>query len=134
LDLFAPSHNHKTPRFVALPGRAATGSTAQDAFTLEHWNTGLPYIFPPVQIVDRVLQRIQDQKVTAVVVVPKWTGQPWWGLFRPMARIVLELGSSKEVLLPGPAMIHSPTEKKLPPGIFLMAILTPDGSRSTVTG
>jgi hypothetical protein len=130
-DLFAASHNHKTPRFAALPGRTAVGSTARDAFTLEHWDMGLPYIFPPVQILDRVLQRIQDQKVTAVLVLPKWTGQSWWGLFRPLARTVLELGNSKEVLLPGPAMIRSPTEKKLPPGMFLMAVLVPPGSRNT---
>jgi hypothetical protein len=130
LDLFASAHNHKCPRFVSWPGPAAAGAEAQDAFTLRSWNIGLPSIIPPVQIIDRVLQRIVEERVTAVVVIPKWTGRPWWGQFRPIACTVLELGSSKEVLIPGPAMRSSLTEKKLPPGTFLMAILSPPGSKS----
>jgi hypothetical protein len=38
---------------------------------------------------------------------------------------VIELGSEKEVLIPGPTMVSSPKEKSLPPGLFLMALLTP---------
>jgi hypothetical protein len=42
-----------------------------------------------------------------------------------MARVELELGSAQEVLIPGPLMRQSPSEKKLPPGLFLMALICP---------
>ena len=123
VDLFAASHNRKCNRFVAWTAAAATGATALDAFALERWDEGLPYIFPPVHLLDRVLQRIRDQEVRAVLVLPKWPAQPWWNVFRPMATAILEMGREKEVLLPGPAMRNSPTIKKLPPGTFLMALV-----------
>jgi hypothetical protein len=131
IDLFAASHNNKCPKFVAWPGPLATGATAQDAFSLATWKTGLPYIFPPVQILDRVLQRITDEKMAAVIVVPQWTSQPWWGLFRPLASRIVELGNAREVLRPGPGMTQSPTKKELPPGLYLMALLTPQPLMST---
>jgi hypothetical protein len=92
---------------------------------LDTWKVGVPYIFPPVQLLDRVLERIQSEKVTCVIVVPQWTGQPWWTLFRAMAERILELGGSKDVLTPGRAMKASPSKKELPPGSFLMAVLRP---------
>jgi hypothetical protein len=132
VDLFAASHNHKRPSFVAWTAAQAAGAAAQDAFALERWDRGLPYIFPPLQLLNEVLRRISDQKVRAVVVVPKWPSQPWWNLFRPMASSILELGREKEVPLPGPAMRNSPTIKKLPPGTFLMALLNHTPSENTV--
>jgi hypothetical protein len=125
VDLFAASHNSKCPKFVALSKSTAQGAAAIDAFELQTWNEGLPYAFPPVQIIGKCLQRITEERVTAVMVVPKWPSQPWWSLLRPMARIVLELGSAKEVLVPGPLMSQSPSEKKLPPGLFLMVLPCP---------
>jgi hypothetical protein len=76
IDLFAHAQNFKCPRYAALPnlkGGLSKGATATDAFSI-NWKQELPYIFPPTQIIDRVLQRIQEDKVTAVVVVPKWPG------------------------------------------------------------
>jgi hypothetical protein len=124
VDLFAHALNNKYARFVALPGELQRGAWAIDAFS-QRWDQGLPYIFPPVQIVDRVLQRLVQDRATALVVVPKWTGQPWWGLLRPMAKAVVELGSSDQVLIPGPIMTQSKSLKKLPPGIFIMALIGP---------
>jgi hypothetical protein len=124
IDLFAHCQNKKCQRFVALPGVRAAGATALDAFDIQDWSKELPYIFPPVQVIDRVLQRIALDKATAVVVVPKWTSQPWWGLLRPMTISVVELGDSSFVLLPGPRMRESESQKKLPPGVFLMALVS----------
>jgi hypothetical protein len=126
IDLFASAYNKKLDSFVSLEGRYSKGAAHLDAFSLPTWNLGLPYIFPPVGLIDRVLQRIQTEKIEAVLVLPKWPYQPWWGLFKPMAKKVLELGSGKEVLRPGPLMTESASKKLLPPGLFLMALLTPD--------
>ena len=48
-----------------------------------------------------------------------------------MAVLTLELGKTDEVLVPGPLMRSSTTEKKLPPGLFLMALLNPPTCKST---
>jgi hypothetical protein len=124
IDLFAHCQNSKCSRFVSLPGVRAAGATALDAFDVADWSRELAYIFPPVQIIDRVLMRLLMDEATAVLVVPKWTSQPWWGLLRPMIRTVVELGNSDLVLNPGPGMTESESEKKLPPGLFLMALVS----------
>jgi hypothetical protein len=124
IDLFAHCQNSKCPRFVSLPGVRATGAAALDAFDVPDWSKELAYIFPPVQIIDRVLMRLLLDEATAVLVVPKWTSQPWWGLLRPMIRTVVELGNSDLVLKAGPGMTECESEKKLPPGLFLMALVS----------
>jgi hypothetical protein len=86
---------------------------------------GVPYLFPPVQIVSRVLQRLQQEKVKAVVVIPKWTSQPWWNLFTGMAKSTVELGKTADVLIPGPLMTASKSKAELPPGNLLMAVVEP---------
>jgi hypothetical protein len=70
IDLFASRFNHKLARFVALPGRLAGRAVAEDALMF-NWSRETPDVFPPVQIVARVLQKLERDKVaSAVVVVP----------------------------------------------------------------
>ena len=125
IDLFAHAENAKLPVFAALPGKRAEGATYIDALTLDWSKLGLPYIFPPVQLIDRVLRKLQAEGVTAVMVVPTWTGHAWWSLFREMAKVVVELGKDEKLLIPGPRMRGSDTVKKLPPGLYVMAIVSP---------
>ena len=124
IDLFAHKLNTKLPRFVALDTMLKTGCLYTDAFS-RSWANEVPYAFPPVQIVDRVLQRIHVEKIPTVIVVPKWTTKPWWGAFKAMAKATLELGLAERVLIPGPSMTSSKSKKELPPGLFVMALLTP---------
>ena len=71
VDLFANKTNSKCPTFIALAGPLGDGATARDAFSLNSWKTwGLPYIFPPVILIDRVLRRIMDERLRALIVVP----------------------------------------------------------------
>jgi hypothetical protein len=125
IDLFASNENKKCQSFVALPGPGSLGAVAKDAFSLPSWKLGVPYLFPPVQLISNVLQRVRQEKVTALVVLPKWQSQPWWGLFRPMATTILEIGNAKEILIPGQLMRSSRSENKCPPGLFLMALICP---------
>ena len=38
------------------------------------------YIFsPPFCLISKVLQKIETDKANAIVIVPFWTTQPWWG-------------------------------------------------------
>jgi hypothetical protein len=126
VDLFAASHNHKCSTFWAWDSQLAQGAAGLDAFSLQSWKRlGLPYMFPPVQLLGKVLSRIRAESMSAVVVLPKWPSRPWWSLFRPLASLVVEMGNAKEVLRPGQAMTRSPKKKELPSGMFLMALLTP---------
>jgi hypothetical protein len=128
-DAFANRNNTKLPRFAALPGPDATGAAQIDAMEAGpgciKWSAELMYIFPPVGMIDQVLRKLTDEAVTAVLVLPQWPRQPWWGLFRPMAKAIVELGKTESALIPGPLMTKSKTEKKLPPGLWLMALVGP---------
>jgi hypothetical protein len=106
VDPAAHARNRKLARFVVMNGPLAAGAVMTDAFALS-WRSERPYAFPPVQLVGDVLQKIQEERIAAVVVVPQWTSQPWWGLFREMQQKTIELGKADEVLLPGLAMIGS---------------------------
>ena len=123
IDLFAHCFNNKTPRFVALEGPYQIGAVARDAFTLNWAAEQLPYLFPPVQLVHRALQKVREECATAVIVLPAWFGQAWWTTFRELAVLVVELGKEDQVLQPGPAMVMCKVTVKLPPGMFLMALL-----------
>jgi hypothetical protein len=131
VDLFAHKLNRKLERFVAMDGVLAEGAIRTDAFSFS-WRGELVYAFPPVQLVGRVLQRIQEEGLTAVVVVPKWPSQWWWSVFREQQEKTVELGQSEQVLLPGLAMTGSHVTLKLPPGWFLMALVKAVGSGDMV--
>jgi hypothetical protein len=83
----------------------------------------VPYAFPPIALIPRVLQRIWAEGITAVVVVPKWTGQAWWSMFRELAEVYFEIGDTKDILDPGPNMLSSESKKALPPGEWVMGRL-----------
>jgi hypothetical protein len=121
IDLFANSLNHKCPIFAALPGPLATGATYVDARTAP-WNEGLPYLFPPVQLVGEVIRTLLSYTAEAVLVYPEWPAQPWWSALRMGAIKTVELGKSEEVLSPGVLMKASPYQVKLPPGKILMSL------------
>jgi hypothetical protein len=126
VDLFAASHNAKCSRFWVWKDPHASGAVGQDAFSIPKWsNLGLPYIFPPVGLLGQVLQRINQESMSAILVLPRWPSQPWWSLFRPLAQTVIEIGKAKEVLIPGPLMTQSEKKKELPPGMWLVALLNP---------
>jgi hypothetical protein len=82
IDLFASRYNQKRARFAARPGKSAGGAVVEDALMFS-WKGEIPYAFPPVQMVARVLQKLgRDGVTSALVVVPAWPSQPWWNLLQ----------------------------------------------------
>jgi hypothetical protein len=130
VDLFAHNANRKLPRFVAMEGPLGAGAVAFNAFSLD-WGTECVYLFPPVQLIARVLQKINEDGAQAVLVVPQWPSQAWWNLFREFQESAVLLGPSDQVLEPGPAMTQSSVTLKLPPGMIIMAWI--DRSRRATT-
>jgi hypothetical protein len=122
--MLAHNRNNKLLVFVAMDGPLARGAVAVDEFAQDR-TVGLPYLFPPVQLLLRVLAKVRDDGVRVVVVVPMWPSQPWWTLFQTMQTNTVALGDAANVLLSNPAMTDSNVTLRLPPGIVLMAIVNP---------
>jgi hypothetical protein len=120
IDLFATAANHKLPRYASLAGRHAGSAETIDALSIP-WTGETPYLFPPVQLIPRVLQKLRmDGVKEAVLVCPHWPSQPWWPLMRESLVSMVALGDSQAVLRRGPSLT---VEHKLPPGQFAMARL-----------
>ena len=76
IDLFASRLNHKVIPYVAW--KPDPGASAIDAFTLNWSDYSLSCCFPPFSLIGKVLQKIQMEKATAILVVPDWTSQFWY--------------------------------------------------------
>lgn len=78
IDLFASRTNKKCKMFVSW--HKDPESAAVDAFTL-NWSSLKFYAFPPFSQILRVLNKIERDEATGIVVVPKWETQPWFPKF-----------------------------------------------------
>jgi hypothetical protein len=106
IDLLAHRLNRKLVRVVATDGALAEGVVRTDAFSFS-WKGELPYAFPPVQLVGRVLQSVQ------------LVGS----MFREQQVKTVELDQPEQALHPGLAKTGSHVTLKLPTGLFLMALV-----------
>ena len=90
VDLFASAENHKLPTWFSR--HLCEGAQAPDALT-QAW-TGLSvYAFPPLNLIQKTLLKIRDERVEEVIlVVPDWPGRPWYP-------ILLQMASAKPVRL-----------------------------------
>ena len=75
IDLFASRLNYKMKLFIAYQPDPEAG--AINAFTIS-WKPHLFYALLPFRIKEMVLQNILEEQSAGVMVVPKWTTQPWW--------------------------------------------------------
>jgi hypothetical protein len=131
IDLFANNRNRKCGYFLVLPGPLARGARALDALRYS-WKGELPYAFPPVQIIPRVLQHLREEAMNAVIVVPEWYTKAWWNLLQGNIAKKTILGKADDVLLPGPTM--AARRAKLPPGSMIMAVVSYPSSQTNRTG
>jgi hypothetical protein len=116
VDMFATGRNSRLERYVTpVADPKAEGS---DAFSLV-WKGVKIYAHPPIAIIAKVLRKIEEEKVEAIVVIPNWPTQPWWPVLQKLVWKSVILGNSEEVLVPGQAMKGRMT--KLPPGQMMMS-------------
>jgi hypothetical protein len=64
------------------------------------WAGRRNYAFPPVKLVGQTLELILEQRVTTVIIAPKWESQWWWPMLVQAAVLVVDLNS----LLGGPQL------------------------------
>ena len=75
IDLFASRLNHQLDTYCSWKPDPFCESV--DAF-LRFWGNDYNYIFPPFSLVGKVLQKIEQDKATAIIVCPLWTTQSWF--------------------------------------------------------
>ena len=79
IDLFASRLNCQLKQFVSwLPDPDAAFI---DAFSLD-WSKFTFYAFPPFSLVSRVLQKVEDDRASGILVLPNWPTQSWFPLLR----------------------------------------------------
>ena len=78
IDLFASRLNTKLENFVSwFP---EPGCIANDAFSIS-WKDYLPYLFPPFNLVGKVINKLKEDKVRkAILIFPYWKSQSWFPL------------------------------------------------------
>ena len=82
IDCFASRINCQLPSYISY--KPDPFATYVDAFTV-NWHKFKPYIFPPFNLISRILQKIRvDQTKTALCVFPKWPSQVWWPVMKKM--------------------------------------------------
>lgn len=112
IDMFASRINKQFHDYIAY--RPDPEAYAIDAFSVK-WDYLNGYYFPPFSLLSRVLQKLEEEHASAVVVLPKWPTQVW---FSKAMRLlinhpVLLTHDSKLLTLPShPYKIH-PLHKKL---------------------
>ena len=90
IDMFASRLNHQLPKFVSW--RPDPEAIAIDAF-MQSWTLDYVYLFPPFSLIGRVLQKIQQDAATAILLMPVWPTKAWF----PTA---LRMLAAHPVLLP----------------------------------
>lgn len=92
IDLFASRSNTKCKRYIAW--KTDPFAMAIDAFTVS-WKHQFFYAFPPFSIILKA-QKIKQERVKGIIVVPNWPSQPWYPIFQSLLiseTILLEANS-----------------------------------------
>lgn len=108
VDLFASRINTQLKNYVSW--NPDPGSLAFDAFTINWQQFSTIYAFPPFSIIDRVLQKIKQDRAEGILIVPCWETQLWFPVLMRMcvAPPIKIPNSSKTLKLPNRlSAIHS---------------------------
>ena len=74
------------------------GAIAVDSF-LQDWSSGRFLIHPPVNLLLRVVRKIQEDRASALVIAPNWPNQPWFPqLVQMLVGYPLRLPTSRSLL------------------------------------
>ena len=106
IDLFASRLNYKLKPFVAF--KPDPEASAINAFGIS-WSNYSFYAFPPFSILPKVLQKIQSDKATGLLVIPKWPTQSWWPrVMRMLTQVPIQLPTKKHLLTQPsqPSLVH----------------------------
>ena len=95
IDLFASRNNKQIDKYVSW--KPEPEAYAVDAFSI-CWSNDFMYIFPPFSIVGKVIRKIIEEKVRAIVIIPQWPTQYWYPMAIKAAKEVMDLKTSQNLL------------------------------------
>lgn len=101
IDMFASRINFQFRPFVSWHPDPEASSC--DAFTIS-WANEIAYCFPPFALIDRVLQKLEREQTTIVLIFPHWTAQTWF------PRLLRVLVSAPVILPSGSDVLYLPQE------------------------
>jgi ribonuclease HI len=110
MDLFATQVNKKLPQYCSLfPDSQAFH---QDALAIR-WNNMFLYAFPPLAILNRVLQKVAQDGCIMILIAPMWTRREWYPLLLDLlVDVPYRLPVVKELVTQenGSLLHHNPAE------------------------
>ena len=80
LDAFACRWSAQLPRYMSWHRDPL--AVAQDAL-LAPWDP-VTYLFPPVPLLSKVVRKVKDERLRAILICPQWPTALWWGLLLEM--------------------------------------------------
>jgi hypothetical protein len=111
-DLFAAGWNAQHPRHFSTS--SDSNALGRNAFNVR-WNQfTLPLLHPPLPLLPKVLRRLEQEKMTAILIAPLWSRQPWSALLRSMTVRMQDLGPTERVPVRGRRT--GQVRAELPPG------------------
>lgn len=111
IDLFASRDNAQVPNFLSrFPDPIAMGTNA----LIQPWPQALLYAFPPIPLIQAVLQRVKQQQATLILVAPDWPCRPWYpSIVNMMTGTPLRLPNRPDLLRQGPLTHPNPSMYRL---------------------
>ena len=106
IDVFANRVNKQLPKYFSY--HPDDQAITINAFSC-NWNF-FAYLFPPFNLIPRVLRKIREDKTRAIIIVPKWKGAPWYPkLMSMIVKPPVQLGKNpRNLILPHrPSKIHT---------------------------
>ncbi|KAA6402347.1 MAG: hypothetical protein EZS28_002128 [Streblomastix strix] len=128
-DMFANRRNRKLKQFANMI--LDSQAMGQDCMSLT-WKRDLPYLHSPLPMILTMFNKVRDENVTALIVVPCWPSQSWWPSLMELSTNYVNLGKSADVLKPGVRMRKA--KKHLPPGELLAVRLEVTEERNRSNG
>jgi ribonuclease HI len=99
IDVFADAENHLCDAYASLSPRDGA-AIAVDGLTIPWTNRAL-WLHPPINLISRVLAKLETERTRAILVAPAWEGQPWSPRLTQHALRHYDLGSYEECMVPG---------------------------------
>ena len=103
IDLFTSHINNQLPRFAAF--RPDPEAELIDAFTTS-WADLKFYAFPPFICIPRIIQKINLEGATGILIVPDWPNQCWYNWY-------LSMVTDEVILYPRNDLLHLPSDHKM---------------------
>jgi hypothetical protein len=111
IDSFASPTNHRLALFYSR--QPCSTALAIDAFQ-QSWTTGIGLFVPPINVINRVIAKIGEDRAHDVLVVPDWPSRPWYGAVMALAiGSPLRLGSAACVEAPGAPLLRGKPPPRL---------------------